>query len=402
MPEVELQEHVSAEPSPVIPDGRKPAAPVTGHSAFAGLAHRREHDLMDYGEALEDAERLLKYAAESGVAVDDATRDSILEARATGRDKWNEKTVANLLAALTKLAAELKPVTAESLRNFNAEPTVLKYWIVAIVLAVLIVPYSVASFVASNMSQTIQSEVATANELALKLDNELLAGGELNVQAGSSASQAPAPAGSSVPAPGVSPAEVGTELQTFASTIRAIYAQAGQLNRFIFDAVDDPYASANRTTYRDSFELPVPLLQTQFGVQASKRIRFYQDVRFFGNTVVSDVSVFYGAVAACILPVLYALLGACAYLLRCFSLQMKSRTFVKSRSDSPRFLIAAIGGAMVGFFSRLAFGQDTSLSPLAIAFLIGYAVDIFFSFLDGLIQAFAKGKINNAADAREA
>jgi len=56
---------------------------------------------------------------------------------------------------------------------------------------------------------------------------------------------------------------------------------------------------------------------------------------------------------------------------------------------------------MVGFFGHLAFSQDTSISPLAIAFLIGYAVDIFFSFLDGLIQTFTKGKVNSA-DLKEA
>ena len=114
------------------------------------------------------------------------------------------------------------------------------------------------------------------------------------------------------------------------------------------------------------------------------------------------VSVFYGAAAACILPVLYALLGTCAFLLRCFSQQMSSRTFVPSRSDSPRFLIAAIGGAVVGFFHRFALGQDTSISPFAIAFLVGYAVDIFFSFLDGLVQAFTKSKTNNTAQTKEA
>jgi hypothetical protein len=393
MPEVDLQEHAAAEPSPDLPDGTKLAAPVTGNSAFARQSHKREHDPINYFDALEDAERLLKYAAESGIVVDDATRDSILEARATSSDKWTEKTVGNFLAALTKLAVELKPVTAESLRNFNTKPTVQRYWIVAIVLAAFIVPYSVASFVVSNISQTIQSEINAANDLAVKL----------NVQVGSSAGQTPTADGASAPASpvasGVSTVDVDTELQTFASTIRAIYAQTGQLNHFVFDAVDPP--CTNRATCRDWFELPVPLLQTQLGAEATKRIRFYQDVRFFGNTVVGAVSVFYGAVAACILPMLYALLGTCAYLLRCFSQQMKNRTFVPSRSDSPRFLIAAIGGAMVGFFGHLAFSQDTSISPLAIAFLIGYAVDIFFSFLDGLIQTFTKGKVNSA-DLKEA
>ena len=42
----------------------------------------------------------------------------------------------------------------------------------------------------------------------------------------------------------------------------------------------------------------------------------YQEVRAFGDTVQETGSVYYGARATCILPVLYALLGASAYLLR--------------------------------------------------------------------------------------
>jgi hypothetical protein len=386
MPEV-VQGHVSAGPSSVIADETNAAAPVAGNGSFTGSRHKRGHDPIHYLDTLEDAERLLKYAAESGAAVDDSTRNSILEARAMDRDIWNEKTVANLLAALTKLSAQLKPVTAESLRNFNTKPTVRRYWIVAMILAALIVPYSVAYFVASNISQTIVTEISRANDLAVKL----------NSQVGSSVSQTPT---TQAPTSAGAPVDVVTGFQEFASTVRAISAKTVQLNRFIFDVVDDQYA--DRAKYRDSFELPVPLLQTQLSAEATKLTHFYQDVRFLGTSVVDDVSLVYGAAAACILPVLYALLGTCAYLLRCFSQQMNSRTFVPSRSDSPRFLIAAIGGAVVGFFHHFTFGQDTSISPFAIAFLVGYAVDIFFSFLDGMVQSFTKDKINNAAQTKEA
>jgi hypothetical protein len=93
-----------------------------------------------------------------------------------------------------------------------------------------------------------------------------------------------------------------------------------------------------------------------------------------------------------LLPPLYAMLGACAYLLRSFSEQVKARTFTPSTTDSARFIIAAIGGGAVGLFSSFTPGQVTSLSPLAIAFLVGYATDIFFSFLDGLQPAFTKAK----------
>jgi hypothetical protein len=122
------------------------------------------------------------------------------------------------------------------------------------------------------------------------------------------------------------------------------------------------------------------------------RIRVYQDVRYFAQSLLDDVSFVFGAITTCLLPVLYALLGTCAYLLRSFEDQMRSKTFIPSVANSARFLIAGIGGAVVGLFNNFTITQGASIPPLAIAFLVGYAVDVFFSFLEGLLQAFTKTK----------
>jgi hypothetical protein len=116
----------------------------------------------------------------------------------------------------------------------------------------------------------------------------------------------------------------------------------------------------------------------------------YQDVRYFGQSLLDDMGFYYGAITICLLPALYALLGTCAYLLRTFELQMATRTFVPSVGDSARFLIAAIGGSVVGLFNNFTIGQGASIPPLALAFLVGYAVDVFFAFLEGLLNAFTK------------
>jgi hypothetical protein len=86
------------------------------------------------------------------------------------------------------------------------------------------------------------------------------------------------------------------------------------------------------------------------------------------------------------------LLGACASLLRTFADQTRNRTYLSSFANPARLLIAAIGGVVVGLFNNLNIGQAASLSPFGIAFLVGYASDAFFSFLDGLLQSFAKPK----------
>jgi hypothetical protein len=343
-------------------------------------------DPSRFKDTLEDAEHLLKYAAEIGIETDGHTRDAVLEARAAFDAGWDEHTAARLLSALTKLAARLKPVTAESLKasgNGDCTKTGRKYWVIAIVLAVLIIPYSLASYVSSSISDLIRKDIVTANDLAVKLTTQTA---------------------TPEPPAGVSRSDEVVELQTFASTIRAIDSRASQLNWFVLRKIKDPFEElrpgfAKDTTkaqelaaqLKDKLQLPVPLPDDLAKVSSDK-ILVYQDVRYFGQSAVDDVSVWYSAFATCILPVLYALLGTCVYLVRTFEQEMSNRTFKPSHADFHRFLIAGIAGAVVGFFSNFAINTGTSVSPLAIAFLAGYAVDVFFSFLEGLMQAFMKDK----------
>ena len=386
-----MSEPISHDPESPMPGGAGSSETSSPAVAPAAPAGKLPHEPVDnssvtyvqpppyFLEALEDAERLLKYAAEIGIDVGDKTRNSVLEARAAVPKRWNETIVANLLLALSELAARLKPVTAESLRSFNTRPTVRTYWIVAICLATFIVPFSVASFVAAAISNSITADIATANASAVKLTSQFAA-----VASETAAS-------SSLPA-GISLKDAVTELQSFASEIRAIYARSRQLNWFIFKTVRDPFMELLKTEgYKKTFQLPVPL-PNDLAPVVNGRILVFQDARSFGQDTVDDVSVFYGAIGTCILPVLYALLGTCAYLLRSFSQEMSTRTFVPSHSDSARFLIAAIVGGVVGLFNNFTINQVASIPPLAIAFMVGYAVDVFFSFLEGIIQAFTRSK----------
>ncbi|HTA40850.1 MAG TPA: hypothetical protein VK789_00305 [Bryobacteraceae bacterium] len=338
-----------------------------------------------FGDALNDAELLLKYAAEIGTAVDADVRDSILQARATFADGWDEATAARVLTALTTLTNRLRPVTAESLKACTSEtrPTVRNYWVVAICLAVVIAPFSVASFLSSAISAKVRDDITTANDLAVKLRTQLGSGAP--VQGAVKAAPAPNPDDSTII----------TELQTYAATIRSIYQRGRELNALILWSETDPYSDIrditkkdNKKALHDTFELPLPL--SDFSKATNDKTAVYQDVRYFAQSALDDVSFFYGAFATCLLPALYALLGTCAYLLRTFEQQMAAKTFVPSTADSARFLIAAIGGAVVGLFSNFTIGQAASIPPLAIAFLVGYAVDVFFAFLEGMLQPFTR------------
>lgn len=336
-----------------------------------------------FDDALVDAELLLKYAAETGVEVDPAVRAAVLQARSAPSGTWTEPVIDNLLDALTRLAALLKPVTAASLRAWHEDTsaTVLYYLRVAIILACIIVPASIASFTTSALSDSLRTDIASANALAVKLRAQLGVAPPVG-QSGTNAAALP---------PGVSDVEVISELQEYTSTIRLIDSRARELNWMVIPRAAPPLKDERDTTKgRDAFELN-PVLPDFYKARDSATAT-YQSVRYFAQSLLNNVSVFYGALNTCILPVLYALLGTCAYLLRNFESQMSNHTFIPSPANSARFLIAAIGGAVVGLFNNFTITPEASVPPLALAFLVGYAVDVFFAFLEGILRAFTKSE----------
>jgi hypothetical protein len=371
---------------------------ISSQEASIGVAKTTHFQPPPYfNDALQDAERLMTYAAEVGIDVGADVRNAVLVARSRSSDGWDEQTAANLLTALTKLAAQLRPVTAESLNSCSSEErhAVRAYWKWALGLALVIVPFSVASFVTSALADAIRKDIGTANELAVKLTAQLRSTGQQETATLSVGT--PDKPASEIPSD-VSPIDVVTELQQFAATIRSVDRRARQLQMFVRTAHEDPFAASRLEASRPSvpgvrsvFELPADLSEHPKAA-ATDRIEVYQKVRSFAQGLVDDVSVFYSAMATCILPVLYALLGTCAYLLRSFEDQMKTKTFTMSVANSARFLIAGIGGAVVGLFNNFSVTQGASIPPLAVAFLVGYAVDVFFAFLDSLLQSFTRAR----------
>ena len=162
--------------------------------------------------------------------------------------------------------------------------------------------------------------------------------------------------------------------------------------QFVANIVEDPFAGdrKNLEAMRKKFDLRADL--PNLSEALTDRISNFQLVRQFAQSTRESIATVYGAIAVGILPVLYALLGAVAYLLRSYQQQLKDRTFTGTDSHAARFVIAAIGGGVVGLFTNFTSGNGAaSISPLAIAFLVGYATDVFFSFLDSFVQTFNRG-----------
>jgi hypothetical protein len=353
-------------------------------------------------EKLEEAEQLLGYAAVSGIDIDEDVRDGVLEARiASDAGCVTEVIAKNLLASLTSLAASVRPVSAASLKasaNIEGARRVIRFYgITAGLVAALIIAISMATYFSSSVSDKIKADIDIANGLASKLRSEL----------GPSPSETPAAAAAKTPTtaqaapsidlaqadkvwygtdttpPGLSDREIISDLQQFAATMREIDGYVKQLRFFVFDFDDTKYVRA-----KGSLELDAGL-DIRLSEELTRKVKEYQHVRNLGNSVQEKVTVYYGAVATCILPVLYSLLGAGAYLLRAFEDQIKNKTVVAGDRHVARLLVAGIGGLVVGLFNNFT-TQGITFSPFAVAFLVGYAVDVFFTFLEGLLQIFRR------------
>lgn len=92
-----------------------------------------------------------------------------------------------------------------------------------------------------------------------------------------------------------------------------------------------------------------------------------------------------------LLPVLYGMLGAIAFVLRRLSDEnsVGEETTVLKRRFSLRVPIGALSGLAAGWLLQPSTGSVTaSLSPFALAFVAGYSADLVFTALDRVVAAF--------------
>jgi hypothetical protein len=312
---------------------------------------------------LEDAEYLLKYACRSGIELDEKIVQTIISAGAAPQLSSEETVTA--LAAVTTLAEKLKPVSAETLRacEHQAQHTIQRYWKYSLLLGVPLIILSLLSFLANGLTKSITDDITRANALAIALIPVMQTPPTEQANKTFAADQ-----------------QVVANLQQFAAVMRDSEAKSHQLGYFILTFDKNRKAA-------EELQIQLPIVPIR---EVIRDILTYQTVRDFATQIQDRTASLYGAVSSIVLPPLYAVLGALAYLLRSISEQVRLRTFTPSPTDTARFMIAAIGGGVVGLFSNFTLGQGSVLSPLAIAFLVGYATDVFFSFLDGVQQTKSK------------
>ncbi|MCZ6862913.1 MAG: hypothetical protein O7I42_22050 [Alphaproteobacteria bacterium] len=132
--------------------------------------------------------------------------------------------------------------------------------------------------------------------------------------------------------------------------------------------------------------LTFSLIKAQSGASVQEVLKKSQISRVTLEFVLNVLSTY-------LLPLLYGWLGAAAYILRDFTVAMRRSSVypdVEIRY-SLRMYLGAVAGLSIGWF----YGFESkslvnALSPLALAFIAGYSVELLFSAMDTFIDAFTK------------
>jgi hypothetical protein len=354
----------------------------------------------------------VKYAAESGATVPSDVQADLIAGQAAFGTQPDAQVKGKFYNAYAAVAKMLGNVTADTLKACRSPHTwrVLKRdkWF-AISLAAATVIISVLLFTAETVNKQLTDEVGTANDLAIKLRGVVfppVLGHAEPPALRQNYAQEPCAALTATPrADDFMPKSQADldQLQGFAIALRGARSRANKLNAFILGSECDPFGYCRNAPEHDKYisqtQAPgaTPSLHDRFELRPAIsnytaeflcKVQTWQKVRDFAVNIQKTYEATWGSFVAQALPVLYAWLGAYAYRLRRFGETIRNSTFHPSFADSARLITAIIAGAVAGLFNP---ARNLAVSPLAIAFLVGYGVEIFFRFLDASLTAFGNG-----------
>ena len=341
-------------------------------------------------QALATAEILLRYAAENKELPRDlvATTCSALDAQQAGT--WNEALATEFWCAFNKLCELVRPATVDSLMTTVAAATRSPWWgwagrfgrptaaslsqrtakrylcLLIFLLAVSVVLGFIVS-TTKGLGKEIEALAEQGNALTTKMRAETV---RLEAERGS--------------------ASFDKESVKQRLDREAIQADLKQ-QRFVMVQLLQKQLMMTRLMIfglGDSIEIG-RFRPAQSYADLLREIDNYEDVRIYaaGDLLQTQVSI--SVITSTVLPIVLGLMGACAYVIRLISDQIKDTTFSKT---SPirhlvRVALGGLAGVVIGFGGVVT---DFGMSSTALAFIAGYAIEPVFSMLDSIAEKFRR------------
>jgi hypothetical protein len=394
---------------------------------------------------------LVSHAAQNGKLLERDDLNALSEARAAQRGlDWNRQTEVRFYDAMSRISRAVSPVVAET-AGFEARKgarlAIRNYTISAGVLTLCVLILSCVLFIIKQISEDISDVVAKNDPIAISMHNKLQAySGAL-----AKANRTPTPDSLAQMQNSPEAIEIKEDLQRFATNNRQLYADVTRtraINQFLFrlpnavghlllgnswgedwGGVDNRYTpncegreptvqrgltsgksptrvgvdwQCSTASIRHALEIDLPIFaiaktpdQTKEMIPEDavnhgfQKIAVYQDIRAMATYARDIILAFVGSITGFLLPILYAWLGACAAILRKLRADTAACLFHPEYSkvaNRAHVTTALIVGISIGLFSNLIHG-GTEFSPLALAFVAGYASDRFFEFIDRLVNS---------------
>lgn len=297
-------------------------------------------------QAVQDAQRLLAYIARDGESLlDETITQKLVDAKfLLANNQWNPMVEAEFLLQYDRLSAMIYPVTVQSINAIvpqsmnkkrertKAERAVRGYRRTTMVSLVFLIMLQVYWLSGSDLLQNLKSlDTAYAQQV-----------------------DAIAKADAAAPVP---------DLQPLKNRIQANYRLL-----VVWNSVWSFGSHLGTKQGQDN--------DVMFGVL------FYEQMQ------AADFAL--NAFQGYLLPLLYGLLGALIFVLRTLLREIRALTY---NFDSDiryrlRMTLGALAGMIVGWFLKPDDAEAlASLSPMALAFLMGYNVDVLFSIMDRAIDS---------------
>jgi hypothetical protein len=372
-----------------MPDAHEAALERSENTQTIGSSTTPEFDA-----ALVDAGRLLEHAASNGLLPEGGAgitepaealiHDVVYAQEAARTGRLTPQIVIAFWVAYGRLAHLVGPVTATSLAACK-QISLMGMKIRSAFLVVAIISFSIFLFMSNATLNETSELIEQQNAAALKLWSNiqlLRTSGDAGHTGGAAADRQ---------AGAVIAEHVFEEMVEFSRKSTWLLQSASRLNFWftpwwMTSSIEDVTFDETNKMGLDHLNVS-PELTTVAEIEreAVNQIKAYQSIRDYALGLCKIDSLIYSSLSTYFLPTVYALLGAFLYGFRLYSRLIRRKEFLPSAAHSARYFIAAIAGLVVGLFGSLL-PKGLSLPPLAVAFLVGYAVEAFFSRLDELIR----------------
>jgi hypothetical protein len=402
-------------------------------------AHSAAHE-KPLEESLEDASVLLWYATREGKSVSKQSISDIVVAQSSlGAGTRNPELEGRFWAALRELGAAVKPASVDSIlatynypfgqhvesgkrRLIDAASTKRKYSIAAIGVLICLVSFQIYWFIGTTIRTDLESHRNELDHIAGSLRAMSLNAKNLQDLINAKQQQIETEQG---------PMSVADSSGTMAPSSRPVTQLVEELeslkkeqDKTILD-----YANARKRSFRvhrmlqgdtrmmGQWDLVTRLagssdalgqadkgLYRPWLILGDQQLPWGEDENLseiekslFENTSAIELGLLNSKSALAIfsqyvLPLLYGLLGALAYILRTLSREIQNVTFTRGSEIrySLRWPLGMLGGVTVGlFFDPADLSGLAAITPLGLAFLAGYGVELLFTGLDRMVSAFA-------------